>query len=193
MSALPGTEAEARDILALFPRDRTLALSGFEATRVRFLTELAVSTRFIHIATHAAADTREPRLSYIALSGVDRNGSAISGTLLTEEIASGGIDAELVTLSGCDTHIGAEMFGEGLRGLSHAWILAGARTVVGSLWRVSDDATRTLMRDFYAQLDGGRVRPSLALRAAQLAALKSERYAKPYNWAAFEPIVTTID
>ena len=193
LSPLPGTAAEARDILALFSKDGVLPLTGFEATRARFLTELAAGARFIHIATHAFADTEEPRLSYIALSGVDRRGGAINGILLTGEIASSASDAELVTLSGCDTHIGAQVFGEGLRGLSHAWILAGARTVVGSLWRVSDDATQALMHDFYAELDRGRVRPARALRAAQLAALRDERYQKPYNWAAFLPIVTTIE
>jgi CHAT domain-containing protein len=193
LQALPGTAVEAQAILALFPNAESLPLYGFDATRDRLLGEVARGARVIHIATHAYADIGDPRLSYVALSSVDREGGAINGILLAGEIMSSSINADLVTLSGCETHIGEPLFGEGLRGLSQAWIQAGARTVVGSLWKVSDDATQVLMRNFYSQLDRGRVRPSRALRAAQLAVLKDDRYSRPYHWASFVPMTTSMD
>jgi CHAT domain-containing protein len=191
-SSLPATEVEARAILSLFPHQTALALLGFDASRDRVLLELSRGARVIHFATHAFADTGDPRLSYIALSGVDRYGSEMNGTLLAGEIASSQTDAELVILSACETHIGEQLFGEGLRGLSHAWVRAGADTVVGSLWKVSDQATRSLMVDFYSAFDRGRVRPAAALRAAQLRALKHDGYREPYYWAAFVPLVTSM-
>jgi CHAT domain-containing protein len=190
---LPGTALEAKAILALFPGKDALALSGVEANRNRVLSELATGARVIHVAAHAFVDTADPRLSYVALSNVDREGGAINGNLLAGELANSNVNAELVTLSGCETHVGAHMFGDGLRGLSHAWIQAGARTAIGSLWRVSDNTTEVLMRHFYSQLEQEGMRPALALRIAQLAVLQGERHWKPYHWASFVPITTTID
>jgi hypothetical protein len=104
--------------------------------------------------------------------------------LLTAEDVSGMdlLDTELVVLSACDTGLGEIHVGEGVFGLQRAFLLAGARTVVMSLWKVPDEQTRELMTDFYARvLANGEV--AQALREAQ-AALK-EKYPAPYIWGAF--------
>ena len=104
--------------------------------------------------------------------------------LLTAEDVSGMdlLDTELVVLSACETGLGAVQVGEGVFGLRRTFMLAGAKTLVMSLWKVPDQQTRELMEDFYQRLLAGQLR-SEALREAQRT-LK-EKYPHPYFWGAF--------
>ena len=92
------------------------------------------------------------------------------------------LDTELVVLSACETGLGEVKVGEGVFGLRRAFVLAGARTLVMSLWSVPDEATRLLMEDFYRRLLAGEGRAE-ALRNAQLALRR--KYPHPYYWGAF--------
>ena len=96
------------------------------------------------------------------------------------------LNAHLVTLSACETAVGREMGGEGLLGLTRAFQFAGARTVLSSLWNVSDASTATLMKRFYSYLRQGKTKDE-ALRSAQLDLLRSrkEGFSHPYYWAGF--------
>jgi CHAT domain-containing protein len=94
------------------------------------------------------------------------------------------IDADLVTLSACETALGKEMGGEGLVGLTRAFHYAGARSVHASLWSVGDESTADLMGRFYGYLQRGRSKAA-ALRAAQLDLIRSDRFSHPFHWAAF--------
>ncbi len=108
---------------------------------------------------------------------------AEDGLLTAEDVA--GLDllaTELVVLSACETGLGQFHVGEGVFGLRRAFVLAGARTLVMSLWKVPDEPTRELMEDFYARLLAGQGRAE-ALRQAQLA-LKA-KYPDPFYWGAF--------
>src|SRR5262249_48173458 len=91
-------------------------------------------------------------------------------------------DTELVVLSACETGLGEIRVGEGVFGLRRAFALAGARTLVMSLWEVPDQQTQELMVDFYRRILAGQPRAE-ALRQAQLE-IKA-RYPDPVNWAAF--------
>ncbi len=104
--------------------------------------------------------------------------------LLTAEDVTGLdlLDTELVVLSACETGLGETQVGEGVFGLRRAFVLAGARTLVMSLWKVPDQQTQMLMEDFYHRLQAGQPRAE-ALREAQLA-LRA-RYPAPYYWGAF--------
>jgi CHAT domain-containing protein/tetratricopeptide (TPR) repeat protein len=104
--------------------------------------------------------------------------------LLTAEDVSGFhlLDTELAVLSACQTGLGDVQSGEGVFGLQRAFILAGARTVVMSLWEVPDDATCALMEDFYRRLTNGEPRAA-ALEAAQQDLRRT--HPEPYFWGAF--------
>ena len=93
------------------------------------------------------------------------------------------LDADLVTLSACETALGREMGGEGLVGLVRAFHYAGARAVLASLWAVSDRSTAELMQAFYARLRAGTPKDE-ALRQAQLQVRRTRPH--PFHWAAFQ-------
>ncbi len=123
--------------------------------------------------------------SGIALAGANRGDGAQDGLLTAFEAASLDLrGTELVVLSGCDTGVGSVGRGEGVFGLRRALVLAGAETLVMSLWRVSDASTRDLMIAYYDGLLAGGGR-SEAMRRAQLALAADPRTAHPHHWAAF--------
>jgi hypothetical protein len=95
------------------------------------------------------------------------------------------LDADLVVLSACQTALGKEIKGEGLVGLTRAFMYAGAPRVVASLWEVSDAATAELMKRFYQGVLDRALQPAAALRAAQLEISKDPRWSAPYYWAGF--------
>src|SRR5262249_37697367 len=125
-------------------------------------------------ACHGLIDERFPLNSALALTVPERPAAGQDNGLLQawEIFESVRLDAELVTLSACDTALGREMGGEGLLGLTRAFQYAGARSVLASLWKVSDASTAVLMERFYAGLHEGLPKDE-ALRAAQLALLQS--------------------
>jgi CHAT domain-containing protein len=108
---------------------------------------------------------------------------AEDGLLTAEDVS--GLDllaTELVVLSACETGLGQVHVGEGVFGLRRAFVLAGAKTLVMSLWKVPDEPTRELMEDFYRRILAGQGRAD-ALRAAQLT--MKMKYPDPYYWGAF--------
>jgi CHAT domain-containing protein len=108
---------------------------------------------------------------------------AEDGILTAEDVS--GLDllaTELVVLSACETGLGEVRTGEGVFGLRRAFVLAGAKTLVMSLWKVPDAQTRELMEDFYRRILQGQGRVA-ALRAAQLA--MKAKYPDPFYWGAF--------
>jgi CHAT domain-containing protein len=182
---LPGTRWEATEIAALFPRSKMLL--GSEASEQR-LEELAAAGqlreyRFLHLATHAALDDRRPLQSALLLARdrlpdpveqVLRGQRIYDGRLTAEQIlGSWSLDAELVTLSACQTGLGPHSGSEGYLGFSQALFLSGARSLVLSLWEVDDRATALLMERFYHNLLGKR--PGLDHPLPKAAALQEAR------------------
>ena len=110
---------------------------------------------------------------------------AEDGVLTAEDVAALDLAAtELVVLSACETGLGEVLRGEGVFGLRRAFVLAGAATLVMSLWKVSDDETAELMTDFYRHLSRGSSRGD-ALREAQLSMKARPALSHPRYWAAF--------
>jgi CHAT domain-containing protein/Tfp pilus assembly protein PilF len=180
LAALPATRAEVAAIAALYPgTSRTYV--GDAATEARAKAEMP-RARLIHIAGHGLLDARFPLDSALALARDDGDNGLLQAWEVIEIVR---IDADLVTLSACETGLGRDMGGEGLVGLTRAFQHAGARSVLASQWKVSDRSTALLMERFYRGLQGGLSKDA-ALRAAQIEMRGNPAYAHPYHWAAFQ-------
>ena len=177
---------------------------GSQATEEN-VKALGADVRIVHLAAHGLADPITPLDSFIALS-VTNDPERENGLLQAWEIYERvRLDADLVVLSACQTAFGPETDGEGLISLSRAFQVAGARTVVASLWSVADESTAELMIRFYQHLRGDQDTPGKttdeALRAAQLEFIQGpvtftdteghvarRDFSSPYYWAAFQVI-----
>ena len=169
---------------ALAPGQVTTFLDG-QARRDRALGLALGDYRFIHFATHGIVHPEVPSLSSIVLSFVDGTGTPHDPFLTLPDIYEMRLNADLVVLSACSTAEGRHVPGEGLIGLTRAFMYAGAPRVVASLWRVNDSATAELMKRFYrGMLVEGRT-AAAALRAAQEQVAAMPRWASPYDWAPF--------
>jgi CHAT domain-containing protein len=182
---LPYSGREARDIAALVPEGARLVSEGFSASRNEVLHTDLKQYRYVHFATHGLVDSRYPALSALALSQFDREGNSLPGYLRLDDIYALDLNADLVVLSACDTALGREIRGEGLVGLTQAFLYAGTKGLVLSLWQVSDAATAVLMARFYEHMIKEGAPPAQALRAAQLSMAAESRWADPYYWGAF--------
>ena len=177
--------AEADGIIAAAPWYTGFKAVGFDANReIVFGSQLA-SYRIIHFATHGVINSERPELSGIVLSLYDSNGHPQNGFLRLHDIYNLHLPADLVVLSACSTGLGKDVRGEGLIGLTRGFMSAGASGVIASLWKVDDDATAELMKNFYDALFQKGMAPAAALRHAQLTLAQNKRWQSPYYWAGF--------
>ena len=203
---LAGTRTEAESIHALFPDAHVL--TGDRASEAAL--EQLSGPKILHIATHGfflqdasqAPDTSAGSngADSVATAGIEnpllRSGLALSGANLARDRRGEGIltalqasnlnlwGTKLVTLSACDTGVGEVKNGEGVYGLRRSFFLAGAETLVMSLWPVSDYLTREMMHSYYSGLKKGLGRGE-ALRQTKLALLKRKDHQHPFYWASF--------
>lgn len=166
---LPGAEAEARAIGRLFPPERLTALTGAKAWESR-VRELAVDQTIIHFATHCVIRDDLPLESFLALAPTPSD----DGRLTAREVFDMDLRADLVVLSACNTGLG-KVNGDGVIGLSRAFIAAGTSSVAVSLWPVADVVATSEMESFYASLRANRGDKAAALRAAQLETIRKLR------------------
>lgn len=145
-----------------------------EATIARFQME-ANHHRLIHLATHAQFRPDAPLFSSLLLA---------DGELTAHDIYNQELQASLVTLSACETGLGALGGGDELLGLSRACLYAGASSIALSLWQVHDEAGAYLMQEFYYRLLAGESK-AVALRQAQLKLLHEPRFQHPFHWSPF--------
>ena len=159
-------------------------LTGAEATK-QALLEQGATCDVLHIATHGYADPDVPEFSGLLLAGTGEDDPY--HVLTAQEVYLWDLQARLVTLSACQTGMGRSVEGEGLLGLTRAFIYAGAQDVVCSLWPVSDQSTQKLMEAFYANL---RTSSSVeeALTQAQRSLVANDATKHPFYWAAFVPV-----
>jgi CHAT domain-containing protein/Flp pilus assembly protein TadD len=185
LERLSATRVEAQAIARLY-RPQSVAYVGGDATEER-AKQLPRATRVVHYAVHAMINNRFPLNSALAFTIPDRRAAKKENGLLQawEILDQVRLDADLVTLSACETAVGQEAGGDGLLSLTRAFHHAGARTVLASLWRVDDQATSSLMQQFYARLRSG-VSKDNALREAQRAMASEPRWSHPFYWAAFQ-------
>lgn len=178
-------EREAEAVLALVEPSRRKAWLGFAAGKDQLASGLLARFPFVHFAAHGRLNDEHPELSALVLSRIDEQGRRRDGFLWAHEIAELELSAELVVASACDTGLGAEIGGEGLVGLSHAFFRAGASRALVSLWPVADAAAPDLMERFYRGFLRDGLTPAEALRRAQLAIRDERRWERPYFWAGW--------
>ena len=185
LNELPGTESEVNEISRLFTsKNISSALyTHGEASENLIKTAGLKKYSLLHFATHGVVDEKDPELSRIFLQN---NSESEDGNLFAGEIYNLELDANLVTLSACQTGLGKISKGEGVIGLSRALVYAGAKNIIVSFWSVADESTAALMKSFYQRLlENPSPGYSENLRHAKLALMKHERYSAPYYWAPF--------
>lgn len=161
---LPETRVEVQQIAKLYPGDNTALLMGREAAESQLKGMKLQPFSLIHFATHGILGGEVPLLTEPAL--VLSYEDAEDGFLTASEVARLRLDADLVVLSACNTGSGVYIEGEGVNGLGRAFVVAGTRQVLMSLWPVDSAATVELMTAFYRQMNLGVDAPQ-ALRLAQ--------------------------
>lgn len=215
LAPLPGSEREVAEIAAMWDRlspqrPASTILTGAYATEAAF-KRLAPSSGWIHVATHgyflddrcivgsaAGTSLQSDRLSPLLRSGLmlaganrrDTLGTGDDGVLTAEEVATLDLSgAGAVTLSACDSGLGSLVAGEGVFGLRRAFEIAGAQSIVMSLWRVTDQDTRHWMRALYEARLGSASSMGAAAHLASMKILREQRASSaaddPSKWAGF--------
>jgi CHAT domain-containing protein len=181
---LPAASREMQEVAGHFVASQCKVLQGPEATASAYLKGSPERFSYLHFAAHGTASYIRPLESAVILS---KEGDSYK--LYARDIVAHPLKAELVTVSACNGAGTRAYAGEGLVGLSWAFLRAGAHNVVASLWEVSDaSSTANLMGAFYSGLDRGE-EPATALRNAKLGILKSNQstvFGKPFYWAPFQ-------
>jgi CHAT domain-containing protein len=183
---LAGTRTEAQEIAQLA---RTTGATAdvwldLEASEGNVETRDLSRYRVLHFATHGLLDTERPQFTGLALAPTGAPDA--DGFLRVGEVFNLRLGSPLVILSACETGLGKEKRGEGVIGLTRAFMYAGAPTVGVSLWSVADKSTAELMPDFYGRLLTGQASGApAALRAAQQQMIAGKHYSAPFYWAPF--------
>jgi CHAT domain-containing protein len=177
---LPQVGKEVGLLENYFSSSQRLELTGADATATHFLTSEPEKFSYLHFATHGTASRTRPLESAVILSP-----EGDSFKLYARDVVKHPLKAYLVTISACNGAGTKSYAGEGLVGLSWAFLRAGAHNVIAGLWEVSNASTPQLMDELYKGLHAGED-PATALRKAKLTLVRSTgNYRKPFYWAPF--------
>lgn len=175
--ALPGAEQEAKAIASQQPGSSLLLRSAATETQVK---QNGAQFKYLHFASHGIFDADAPLSSGLLLAKDKDN----DGMLTVRELYELNLNADLVTLSACETGLGKIANGDDVVGFTRGFLYAGTNSIISSLWKVDDQATSQLMQNFYANLADSSDKRQ-ALKKAQLA-VKKHYNRHPYYWAAFQ-------
>lgn len=178
---LPQAESEIHEVAAHFAEDQETVIDGPKATAASYMGGDPSDFSYIHFVAHGTASRLSPLDSAVILSP---QGDAYK--LYARDIVEKPLRADLVTISACYGSGNRAYSGEGLVGLSWAFLRAGARNVIAALWEANDVSTPKLMDAMYTRIGSGDD-PAIALRKAKLALLHSGSvYRRPFYWAPFQ-------
>ncbi len=182
LAPLPFADAEVAAIGVRLKDEKKRIVTGADASEATLKRELRNGApRVVHLATHGLVDPSDPSRSSVALAA----GAGEDGYLHTLEILGTPIRSGVVVMSACESARGKVSRGEGVVGLSRAFLAAGAETVVASLWAVSDESTAELMKAFYEQMFGKKRSASRSLNEARLALIEGGKFSHPFYWSPF--------
>ncbi len=173
------------DYLRSIAGQAAFVATGFKASRA--VLEKTDFSRYaiLHFATHGLLDPKNPKKLGLYLSMVNEAGQDEDGFITMQDVYNLRVPVSLVVLSACRTGLGEDVRGEGLIGLTRGFMHAGASSVVASLWKVDDEATAELMKQFYTNMLKKGMRPAEALREAQNTLRKDPLWSSPHYWAGF--------
>lgn len=176
---------EAQTIAEVYADQSPRVLLGGEASLFNATNGDLEKYRIIHFATHSFFNNISAEESGLVLSRYDLNGAEKDSHLTTSNIFNLKLSADLVVLSACQSQLGKDVRGEGTLGLSRGFIYAGTKRVLFTLWNINDQSTSVLMKNFYTSMKKG-LKPSQALRKAQIEMIKSKKFNDIYYWAGFK-------
>ena len=180
----PETSRELREVGQIYGAQNAEVLTGTQADKQRWQSE-APHYRILHVATHGVLDSNNPLSSFLDLNRVGSDTE--DNVVAAREILKMNLRADIAVLSACETARGKFRSGEGMIGMSWAFLIAGTPTTVVSQWKVDSASTSQLMVAFHRNLKShpdfsGKAE---ALRGAALALLTNPQYKHPFYWAGF--------
>ncbi|MBZ5614405.1 MAG: CHAT domain-containing protein [Acidobacteriia bacterium] len=190
---LPKAAVQMETVARHFPAARQRVFTREQATPAAYLASNPAQFSYIHFVAHGTASRMSPldsaivlsRIAYSRTASSTNTGGSDSFKLYARDIIRHPLRADLVTISACYGAGERAYSGEGLVGLSWAFLRAGAHNVVAALWEATDASTEQLMDKFYDELDKG-AEPDAALRAAKLSLLRGGGFHNPFYWAPFQ-------
>jgi CHAT domain-containing protein len=176
--------AEIHGIQKHFPPDGQTVVTQAGAVPAAYAENKPDRFSYIHFVAHGTASRLSPLDSAVVLSPSPEHPESFN--LYARDIMRYPLHARLVTISACYGSGLRAYAGEGLVGLSWAFLRAGSHNVIGALWEANDASTPLLMDRLYGELEAGST-PDAALRAAKLSLIRSPGvYRKPLYWAGFQ-------
>ncbi len=184
VTPLKNAESEVKNIGKILKSDSDLIYTR-EKAKESIFKEKAPKAKIIHLATHFLNNDRQPLYSKLILTPDESRGEE-DGLLQTYEIFNLELSAKIVVLSTCNSALGQLNKGEGIVGITRAFLYAGVPSLVVSLWNVEDESTRLIMENFYRYLKKGW-KKNHALRMAKIDYMKSANklHYDPFYWASF--------
>jgi CHAT domain-containing protein/Flp pilus assembly protein TadD len=182
LTRLPFAREEVEGIARLYPDKEVSVVMGSDASEANLKKMDLKDYKKLHFASHGLIDEEKPEFSALVLTG-DSQGE--DGYLTMREVFDLKLNADLVVLSACKSGLGKEIRGEGITGISRAFLCAGTPSVLVSLWDVYDRSTADLMTSFYRHLETKGLNKAAALRAARLEMIQNPKFNHPYYWAPF--------
>lgn len=182
--ALPGAAQEVAALQKSVPE--TALLTGEQATEAQIKAQAADLGRYrvLHFATHGIAVPEIPELSALVLAQMNHDPSE-DGYLRVPEIMDLKLQADFVNLSACETGLGKIFRGEGMVGLSQAFLTAGANQISVALWQINDDSSSQLMGALYQQAQGNYAASLQQVKRQFIAGVFGDKYRHPYYWSPF--------
>lgn len=179
---IPNARLEVEEIARLFPRKQVSIFKGEDASEQNVKKLKLDQYKRVHFASHGVVDEQHPEFSSILLKGTE---GGEDGYLMMREVFDLSLNADLVVLSACKTALGQQIRGEGIMGLSRAFLCAGTASVLVSLWNVSDKSTSSFMTSFYQALVKKGMSKAAALKRARQELIQSGKFSHPYYWSPF--------
>jgi len=185
VKSIPGSQQEAQVISQLFGHLRLKMALQKDANNAFLMDPESRNASILHISTHGYFDPQQPDNVGLITTSELNNGQSTNGFLSLSELVSKPINNQLVVISGCETLLGRQYKGSGMRSMTRGFLSQGAGSVIGTLWPIQDKATAVFMSTFYQVLKQSKGNVSYALHHTQTLFSKQGAYRHPKYWAGF--------